>query len=284
MLADPESARRCIAARALRPQPVGPPEKLPDDVEVTVVQDTGWPVYTVKPSKGRAEHRAVYIHGGAWVNQIAPVHWRFITHLAAASNTEVRVPVYPLVPWSTAEQVVAWVASLVRKDIAGAGAQHTFLIGDSSGGQIALSAAIWLRDNADTQPDRVILIAPALDLSLTNPAIPEVEQTDPWLSRAGIHEIVHQWRGALPVDDPRVSPLTAPLTGLTAISLFSGTRDIFNPDARLFADKARQAGVDIDYVECEGMVHVYPMLRIPEGRAARRLIVDTVRAASRQGR
>ena len=37
--------------------------------------------------------------------------------------------------------------------------------------------------------------------------------------------------------------------------------------------KARRAGVDIDYVEGDRMVHVYPLLPIP-GRAARQRITD----------
>ncbi|HTY26769.1 MAG TPA: alpha/beta hydrolase [Mycobacterium sp.] len=89
---------------------------------------------------------------------------------------------------------------------------------------------------------------------------------------------VDQAAGTLPVDDPRVSPLAAPLAGLAPVTVFSGTRDILNPDARLFTDKAREAGVDVDYVQGDGMIHVYPLLPIPEGRAARRRVVDAISA------
>lgn len=60
--------------------------------------------------------------------------------------------------------------------------------------------------------------------------------------------------------------------------LVCGTRDILTPDARLFTQRARAAGVDVDYVQADGMVHVYPLLPIPEGRAARRRIVDAIGA------
>lgn len=278
LLSDPAAANRHVAECAMRPKPFGPPRRLRDDIEASVVHDRGWPVYTVVPRGRPARHRAVYVHGGGWVNEIDPAHWRFVAQLAAESDTAVRVPIYPLIPWGTAEQVIPWIADLVRADIEAAGPAHTFLLGDSAGGQIALSASIWLRDNNFDQPARLFLIAPALDLSLKNPAIEAVEPTDPWLARAGVHQYVRRWRAELPVDDPRVSPLAAPLAGLAPVTVFSGTRDILNPDARLFADKAREAGVEVDYVQGEEMIHVYPLLPTPEGRAARRQIVDAISA------
>ena len=80
--------------------------------------------------------------------------------------------------------------------------------------------------------------------------------------------------------DPLVSPLGADLTGLGPLTLFSGTRDILNPDARSLAEKARAAGVDIDYHEQPGLVHVYPLTPTREGRAARATIVDCLRATT----
>jgi len=121
-----------------------------------------------------------------------------------------------------------------------------------------------------------VLISPALDLSLGNPDIASVEPTDPWLSRDALHVYAERWRGDLPVDDPRVSPLAADLTGLGPLTVFSGTRDILNPDARLLADKAAAAGVDIEYYEQPGLIHVYPLTPTPEGRAARRIIVERI--------
>lgn len=230
----------------------------------------------MSPAGGRVRHRAIYLHGGGWVNEIEPPHWRLVAQLAAETQTAVRVPIYPLVPWGTAGEVIPHAAELISADIAAAGPQETFVLGDSAGGQIALSSSIYLRDNNFEQPRRLFLIAPVLDAAMSNPAIAEVAPSDPWLSSAGLGVYAEHWRGQLSLDDPMVSPLSAEPAGLTAITLFSGTRDILNPDACAFADKAAAAGVDIDYVQGEGMVHVYPLLPIPEGRAARRHMVDAM--------
>ena len=227
-----------------------------------------------RPGTGRLRARR-------WLGQrIDPAHWRFVAELAVASQTAVRVPIYPLVPWGTAGEVVPWVAGLVQADIDAVGAENSYVLGDSAGGQIALSAVIWLRDNGGQQPRRAFLIAPALDLSLTNPAIAAVEPTDPWLSAAGVHEYVRHWRGTLSVQDPQVSPLADTLTGLTAITMFSGTRDIPQPGlaaagrqgppgrGRHRLRRGRPDGARLSAAADSG------------GRAARRRITDTIMAES----
>jgi acetyl esterase/lipase len=66
---------------------------------------------------------------------------------------------------------------------------------------------------------------------------------------------------------------TAPLGPLV---VFSKTRDLLNPDARRLVARAARAGVTVEYHEAPGMVHVYPLLPIPEGRAARLAIRRTL--------
>ncbi|CAA9251611.1 MAG: Putative esterase, partial [uncultured Actinomycetospora sp.] len=123
---------------------------------------------------------------------------------------------------------------------------------------------------------RTVLIAPALDLRLTNPEIALVEPHDPWLARPGVHVAAALWRGELPLEDPLVSPLLTDHAGLGPLTVFSGTRDITHPDTCLLVERARAAGVEVDLHEGAGLVHVYPLLPVPEGRAARAVIVRSL--------
>ena len=234
----------------------------------------GWPVYTLTSAHGQSRGTVVYLHGGGWVDEIVRQHWHLACQIAAESGRRVVVPIYPLVPFGTVEDVVSVVASLVHT-LTGTGS--TCLAGDSAGGQIALSAAVVLRDRFQIRLPQTVLIAPALDLSLTNPAIGSVEPTDPWLCREGLRVFVESWRGSLAVTNPRVSPLFADLTGLCPLTVFSGTRDILNPDAQLLVERAASAGVEVDYHEGAGLPHVYPLTPTPEGEAARARIVEQLR-------
>jgi acetyl esterase/lipase len=247
-------------------------------VIITAERTEGWPVYTLAPAGRRTDGVFVYLHGGGWVNEIAPQHWWLAAQIAAEAEMCVIVPIYPLVPFATAAQVVPRIVDTVVKQ--SSAFRAVSLGGDSAGGQIALSAALLLRDEHGLALSQTVLIAPVLDLSLANPAIDEVESRDPWLSRAGIRVYVEHWRGKLSLTDPRVSPLSADLAGLGPLTVFSGTRDLLNPDARLLVEKATAAGVDVDYHEGPALVHVFPLTPTPEGRAARTAIVQTLRRAA----
>lgn len=271
-----QSARDHIDQRAIRPRPYGPPPRLRSDVSLHVQHRSGWPIYTLTSKTCQTPQRTViYLHGGAWVNEIAPQHWQLVAQIAAHAHVRVIVPIYPLVPFATAAEVVPTIAELVAERMA---PDHSVcLAGDSAGGQIALSAALILRNEHSVVLPRTVLISPVLDLSLTNPLIDAVQPDDPWLTREGLLEFAKRWCGELLMADPLVSPLSADVTGLGPVTLFSGTRDILNPDARSLVDKATAAGVDIDYHEQPGLVHVYPLTPTPEGRAARAIIVERLR-------
>lgn len=271
-------ARRRIRERTLRPVPYGPPATLRGDVRVDVEQVGGWPVYTITPTKRTITGGVVYAHGGGWVGEIAPQHWTLSATLAAETGAVVTLPIYPLVPYGTAKPVQDGVVSLVRRSLDRHG--PTVLAGDSAGGQIALSAAIRLRDEGVTLP-MTTLLSPALDLTWSNPRIPIVQPTDPWLGTPGGRVFAEHWRGALDLTDPVVSPLFGDFADLGPLTVLSGTRDVLNPDAHLLVERARDAGVPVDFHEGVGEFHVWALLPTRSGRAATQTIVRSIAGAMR---
>ena len=271
-----DGARRRVRELELRPTPYGPPSRLRRDVRVEV-SNRGWPVYTITPFGSTPAGSVIYVHGGGWVNQIASQHWHLAAQIAAEANTTVTVPIYPLVPFGTAAAVAAGVVDLVRQNLERYGT--TCLAGDSAGGQIALSTALALRDGHNITLPETVLISPALDLSWSNPRIPAVQPSDPWLATPGGEVLADLWKGDSDILDPVVSPLMGDLAGLGPITLFSGTWDVLNPDAHLLVAKAAAAGVDLDFHEHDGQVHVYPLLPTTVGSDARAAIVQKLRRA-----
>ena len=146
------------------------------------------------------------------------------------------LPVYPLVQHGgTAETVVPVVARLAEE-----AARPLVLHGDTAGGTVALSVALLLRDRGRAA-DLTVLIAPALDLWMQNPELDAVQPHDPWLVRAGQLELTERWIGEHG-EDPVLNPFLGDLRGLGPLLLFSGTRDLLNPDTRLFVRRARREG------------------------------------------
>ncbi|GAA4655958.1 alpha/beta hydrolase fold domain-containing protein [Arthrobacter cryoconiti] len=271
-------ARRRLHERTLRPARSGPPRRLRADVLVSAERNAaGWPVYTVSPKNTPAQGNVLYIHGGGWVNEISLQHWQIAAQIAAEASTLVQVLIYPLIPFGTSEAVVESVTDMAHKSTQTHG--PTILAGDSAGGQIVLSAALQLRDHHGLTLPRTIAISPALDLSMKNPDIAKVQPSDPWLGTKGTKVFIDLWKDCLNVENPLVSPLNGDLQGLGPITLFSGTRDILNPDSRLYFEKATKAGVDIEFIQKDGQLHVFPLLPTVVGRDARQKIVQRVRQA-----
>jgi acetyl esterase/lipase len=254
----------------LRPESYAPPKRL--DARLSVREVAGWPVYTVSPRTRPVRQHALYTHGGAWVHEISPFHWRLVAGLAERTGTEFTVPIYPLVPRGTAGEVVPAVADLAAQLVGRHGAENVVLLGDSAGGTITLSAAMLLRARGVPSPRDIVLIAPVVDMTFTDPVIYEIEPRDPWLNVPGPRAVGEKWRGHLAIDDCIVSPVNGALAGLGRITLFSGTRDITHADARTLVRKARVERHPLDFHQRANMLHVYPLLPIPEGAEARAAI------------
>ena len=261
--------------------PSTPPRDVLAACEVTTRQVQGRDVHVVRRRRGggrrepgsAGEPAVVYLHGGAYTNEVVEQQWGFVAHLARQAGCEVHVPIYGLAPNHTAVEALALVTAVVE-EVVGDG-RACVLSGDSAGGGLALVAAQQATPELRDRIAGLLLIAPWVDLAMANPAIDAVEPTDPWLTRAGLHPIARSWAGELTVDDPRVSPLNGDLTALPPVEVWVGTRDITLPDCR---ELGRRLPPDVPFtlhVE-DGAIHDYPLLPAPEGRRARRHIAARV--------
>jgi acetyl esterase/lipase len=229
----------------------------------------GWTVYEIgDPSWSKA---AVYLHGGANIYEIDPRHWSLVAELSAATSTRFIVPIYPLAPQGAAGPVIEAVADMVTANNA------STVLGDSAGGGMSLATAMVLRDRGAGTP-RVVMISPSLDLTLSDPRVAQVALTDPWLDIPGAAAAAELYRGDLPLTDPRVSSMFGSLEGLGELAIFIGTRDMLYSDALRLREKAAETDHPLEYYEVENMLHVYPILPIPEAKIARKQIADFMTA------
>jgi monoterpene epsilon-lactone hydrolase len=248
-----------IATLNRRKGPHEPPKRL----AATRSTVNGFPVYRV----GDGTRAVIYLHGGAYTSEIVSQHWSMVEHLARATGHAVHVPIYGLSPQHHGLAALDLVSALIRSLD-----QPVYLVGDSAGGGLAMLAA-------QHNPGLVAgftMIAPWLDLTMSNPDIDAIEPTDPWLFRAGLRPIADAWTGGLALDDPRLSPIRGNLDGLPPMQILVGTRDITIADCRLLRDRL-PAGADLLYHEQAGAIHVYPLLPVPEAKAGRRAVVERIR-------
>lgn len=260
--------------RMVEPKGSGePPRGLRRRHEVSSRRVGGFPVHTVAPRGRPPEWSAVWLHGGAYIGAIAPQHWALVSRLADA-GVRVEVPIYGLAPQHTYREAYPFVTAVYRDLLAEVDPSAVTLAGDSAGGGLALGLAQMLDEAGLPQPRRLVLLSPWLDLTISNPAVARVR--DPWLSPAGLVEAGRAWAGGDDPTDPRLSPLNGRLTGLAPTHVYVGTREIVHPDALLLRDRAVAEGAPLELTVCEGAVHDYPILPVPEGRAAARTIVREI--------
>ena len=257
----------------------GPPASVLHGHEEQIGNGHGFPVFTLwKPGPGEEAPRrsVVYLHGGAYVRGVSAWHWRFVTRLADALGAQAVVPAYPVAPEFTVDDSFEEMVALVSEVLA-ASPGGVVLAGDSAGGGYALAVAQALRDRGGPPPDRLVLLAPWVDLTSSAPGTREAAARDPWLSFDHLSVYATFWAGSAEpeaLSDPRVSPGLADLTGLPSTLMFCGTRDLLQPACDALFDRAEEADWPLEYVVAPGLMHVYPLLPIPEARSALQHIVE----------
>lgn len=208
----------------------------------------------------------LYLHGGGFVSGLDPNHWRYAARLARGLGVRVVLPDYPLTPTHS------WTDSLPRlvtlfERLAVESAQGVVLMGDSAGGGLAVGVAQLVARRPGPQPTHLVAFAPWVDLTGRTPGTEEAAAEDPWLTLSKLR-LYGTWWGAGDPPAEEASPITGDLSGLPPTLLMCGTRDLLLPQVRLLAERARAAGSPVTYVEQSGLIHVYPLLPIPEARRA----------------
>ena len=143
------------------------------------------------------------------------------------------------------------------------------MVGNSAGGNMAVVLTMMAAQSGLPSPGRHVLISPGLDMSLSNPEVFEAAKVDPWLAIPGGLEAIRLYAAGFDRSDWRISPLYGDLSVLPKTLLLTGTRDILHPDCLVFAERARAAGVEVELFVEPGMIHVWPLIAIPEARRAR---------------
>ncbi len=282
-LSSAERTSRRIDATSRRPRRHAPPRRLSRRVRVELERQEGWPIYDLAPqasSPGTAlpdpGPALIYLHGGAYISEITRAHWSLAARLVRTVPCRCRLPIYPLGSRAGAARVVATAAEITARMIEEHGGEGVVLAGDSAGGGLALAVAQTLRDR-DLAPARTILISPWLDVATDRPEQTALERHDAMLAVAGLREAGRAYACGLPLDDPRVSPVRGDLAGLPPITVFTGTRDLLNPDSHRLLAGCSAAATDCELIEAPGMPHGYPLMPTPEGRAARLRVAELLR-------
>jgi acetyl esterase/lipase len=142
--------------------------------------------------------------------------------------------------------------------------------GDSAGVGLTVATLVAIRDSGRPLPAAGFGISPWLDMELTGDSLKTNADLDPMVGRALLERMAGWYAGDLPLDDPRLSPVRADLTGLPPLLLHAGDAEVLRDDVLRCAEVAKAAGVDVTCVTWPDMLHVWHMFapRLPEANDA----------------
>lgn len=211
-------------------------------------------------NRQKCKNIILYMHGGAYVNEINCQHYLYCMKLARKLGSYVLAPVYGLAPnhkvLETFEDIESLYRGLLKLD------KNIILMGDSAGGGFMLSFAQYLKTLNLAQPKNIIVFSPWVDISMSNH--PYDSEIDPILGEIGLKEIGKSWAGNLDTKDYRLSPLYGDKSDLTETLIFAGEKEIFYKDIKKYVEGCENARL----VTGEDLFHIYPLFPIPEAKKA----------------
>ena len=215
-------------------------------------------------NKDKADRVILFIHGGAYVDNLNLQHHTYCSYLSSKLDAYVVAPAYPLAPNNCCEDTFGLITNLykelikINKDIV--------IMGDSAGGGLALSFCQYLNKIDLPQPKNIIVFSPWVDLSMDGNY--ENEDTDPVLGINGLKVFGKSWAGNLDIKDYKVSPLFGDNLNLAKTLIFVGDNEIFYSDVKKYYDNLKKDGVDAKLIVGWEMFHIYPMFPISEAKEA----------------
>ena len=215
--------------------------------------------YFVLNAQEHPETLLIYFPGGSFIDQPRIVHWQFLDKMAADTGAMILVPVYLKLPANDAQTSYALTLDFYDAYVSGLDYDRLMFMGDSAGGGYALSMAMQLRGAGLPEPEALIVMSPWVDVTMSNPAIPEYEKRDPTLDSAMLAHLGALWAGDLGVTDPVVSPLYGDFTGLGHVTLIYSKSEVLCPDFDETVRAMEADGVTVDTIVERGMFHVWPL-------------------------
>lgn len=239
------------------------------DVAAMEVDVRGVPAEWISIEGQTTDRVVLYFHGGAYVMGSTATHRSLAGRIARASNARVLLPNYRLAPENPFpaaldDALTCW-NWLVSE---GYSPERMAIAGDSAGGGLGLATLLALKDLDNPLPACAVGLSPWTDLEGTGPTAEPGAVDDPMLTAEGLRSSGRDY-AASDLKNPLAAPLWGNLEGLPPLLLQVGTREILLSDSTRFADKARQAGVDVTLEVEEGLVHVWQILPgVPEAQSA----------------
>jgi monoterpene epsilon-lactone hydrolase len=227
----------------------------PGGVTIEPVQLAGRDALRFTRDGGSDGRRILHLHGGAFVLAELDLQLMMPALLATSTGAEVVSLDYRVAPEHPCPAAIDD-AVAAYEELAADGPVAA-IAGESAGATLTVLAAVALRERGATLPDALLAISPWTDMAGTSPRHRDPDFVDPVVSGVFLSTAAAAWRGELPLDDPRVTPLHAPLEGLPPTLVHVGGAELLLEDSLALAQRLATAGVHVELRVFPDMPHVF---------------------------
>jgi monoterpene epsilon-lactone hydrolase len=233
--------------------------KISAELEVSPVTINGLAAEWIRPPHAARDKAIFFVHGGGYVSGSCTDHRIHVAKFVKGSNIGALLFDYRLAPEhpypSALEDSVAAYRWLLNQGIP---SSNVVFAGDSAGGGLCLALLLALKDQGISLPAAAVALSPWTDLKCTGQSYRN--NANKCLSPDGTWTAFSKhYVGDCDPSSSRISPLYGDLHGLPPILIYVGSDEILLDDSIRFAEKAKDAGVDITVRIGDGLFHCYPV-------------------------
>lgn len=208
----------------------------------------------------------IYLHGGAFVTPLRGPLENVAARIGLSAGLGVFAPDYARLPEHVYPRAHDECFAVYRELVARG--SRPVVVGDSTGGVLALATLLRARAAGLPQPGVCVLLSPTVDYGFGDRAW--LTSTDPFMDHTFIVLLHRAYIGRSDASSADVSPVTADLRGLAPIRVIVGERDIVRPEVERLVEAARRYDVEVGVKVWPSMWHGWYVMadRLPEGRQA----------------
>lgn len=243
----------------------------PGGVDYFDVEAAGTPCLWAVPHGCREDRVLLAVHGGGCVTGSRFSHRKLFAHVAKAVGCQALIVDYARAPEhqhpSQVDECLKIYEWLLNRGIK---PNHIATIGDSAGGNLCTTVVLAAKAKGLPLPAAVMPLSPWYDMEATAPSFERNAKLDRLITRELSLNMSKMFLGNASPRDPLANPLHADFTDYPPLYIQVGGFESIMDDATRVAERAMQAGVEVQCDVWPEMQHVWHFMagKAPEADAA----------------
>ena len=235
-----------------------------------VVPQLRFPALRVSPRRVEKKDAVLlHLHGGAYMSGGLLQSRTLMAPICAAARMRALIFSYRLSPrYPYPAQLQDALQAYDYLVATGYDPERIFFVGESAGGNLALSLCRELRRQGRPLPGALALLSPWADLAQQGESYRALREVDATLDPDELMQNGIDFAAGRALTDPDISPVYGDFSGFPPTQIHCGTSEILLSDSLLLEKAMQRDGVDAQLIRWEGMCHVFQAFGFEESKAS----------------